>query len=168
MTRLAYATTSQLGSLALGAFLGAEGNAPGAGLHVAAHATGALALFLCAGNVELATGRTDLRELAGSGRALAVTWIAFALGALALTGLPPIGAWSEWHRVLGRAPWVGVLALGSLASAAALLAVPARAAFAPGAAARPIPMACALAASAAALAGAALYCFAGEIAAFLA
>ncbi len=95
---LAYSTISQLGFMM--AALGA--GAPEAGVfHLFTHAWFKALLFLGAGSVIHATGRQTVQELGGLVRTMPVTAWTFAVGGLALAGIPPFaGFWSK-EEVLG-------------------------------------------------------------------
>ncbi|MHB9150676.1 MAG: NADH-quinone oxidoreductase subunit L [Thermoleophilia bacterium] len=95
---LAYSTISQLGFMM--AALGA--GAPDAGIfHLLTHASFKALLFLGAGSVIHATGRQTVRDLGGLAKTMPVTAWTFAVGGLALAGIPPFaGFWSK-EEVLG-------------------------------------------------------------------
>jgi len=133
--RLAYSTVSQLSYIVLGAALGNAYGVVGGGVHIAMHAFGKITLFFCAGAIYVASGKTRVSELSGLGRRMPITMAAFAVGALSIVGLPPLGgAWSKWylglatldseHRLL-----LSVLLLSSLLNVAYLLPIPVRAFF---------------------------------------
>src|SRR5205814_8627705 len=66
-------------------------------LHVVNHAAFKGLLFLGAGSVVAATGTRDLDRLGGLVRRMPVTAATFAVGSLAIAGLPPgNGFVSEW------------------------------------------------------------------------
>ncbi len=91
---LAYSTISQLGYMFLA--LGVN-SAPAAFFHLTTHAFFKALLFLAAGSVMHALhGQIDLRHLGGLGRAMPLTFAAFVVGALSLSGIPPFsGFWSK-------------------------------------------------------------------------
>ena len=94
--RLAYSTVSQLAYIVLGAALASSLAASGAALHIATHAAGKITLFFCAGAIYVAHHHSDIKDMNGLGRAMPVTYAAFALGALSIIGVPPLaGAWSK-------------------------------------------------------------------------
>jgi NADH:ubiquinone oxidoreductase subunit 5 (subunit L)/multisubunit Na+/H+ antiporter MnhA subunit len=69
----------------------------GALLHVWNHAAMKGLLFLAAGGVLHAAGTRDLERLGGLLRRLPITGMCFALGAVAISGLPPLNGFaSEW------------------------------------------------------------------------
>lgn len=133
--RLAYSTVGQLGYIVLGAALGTKLGIVGGGLHIATHAFGKITLFFAAGAIYVATGKTRVSELDGLGRAMPITFACFALGALSIIGLPPLGgAWSKWYLALGaldsaHAWLIGAFLLSSLLNVAYLLPIPMRAFF---------------------------------------
>ena len=66
-------------------------------LHTVNHALFKSLLFLGAGAVYRATGTRNMEELGGVARRMPVTWLAFAIGAAAIVGLPPFNGFvSEW------------------------------------------------------------------------
>ena len=91
---LAYSTISHLGfmMLALGA-----GSLTAATFHLLTHGIAKAMLFLCAGSVMHAMNdQTDIRKMGGLRRRMPITAAAFTLGALALSGIPPLSAfWSK-------------------------------------------------------------------------
>ena len=100
--RLAYSTVSQLSYVVLGVALANAHAIMGASMHIAIHGFAKITLFFCAGAIFTAAGKTEISQLNGIGRQMPVTMGAFAIGALALIGLPPFaGAWSKYYLVLG-------------------------------------------------------------------
>ena len=134
--RLAYSTVSQLGYVVLGAALATPLALVGAAMHIVMHAAGKITLFFCAGAIYTAHHKTEIAQLDGIGRLMPFTMGAFFLGALSVTGLPPLGGtWSKVYLGLGgleAGEWfvVGVLMLSSLLNVAYLLPIVARAFFA--------------------------------------
>ena len=110
---LAYSTISHLGfmMLSLGAFgVGA------AIFHLLAHAFAKALLFLGAGSLTRGTGKTEIWDLGGLWRRMPITSLTFAIGALALGGIPPLSGFFSKDEVLlsvldGRNPIFIVLAL---------------------------------------------------------
>jgi NADH-quinone oxidoreductase subunit L len=114
---LAYSTISQLGYMFLAVGVGAFG----AGIfHLTSHAFFKALLFLAAGGVMHALGgETDMRRMGGLARRLPRTAGAFAIGALALAGIPPLSGFFSKDLILADAfrvtPWlwgVGIVAAG--------------------------------------------------------
>jgi formate hydrogenlyase subunit 3/multisubunit Na+/H+ antiporter MnhD subunit len=98
---IAYSTLAQIGylflmfPLALNADPAAlvHGSALAGGMVQAmSHATAKAAMFMSAGLIYAALGHDRIGDLAGIGRALPMSVLAFALGGLALIGVPPSGA----------------------------------------------------------------------------
>ena len=185
--RLAYSTVSQLSYIIVGAALATPLAAIGAGMHIAMHAFGKITLFFCAGAIYTALHKTEISDMRGIGRQMPVTMAAFFVGALSVTGLPPLGgAWSKWYMMLGAAETgelliVAVFMISSLLNVAYLMPIVANAFFAPetepvprsaGAAAAPpgiqeAPLACLVPLCLTALGCIALFFFADHIYAFL-
>jgi hydrogenase-4 component B len=138
---LAYCSVENVGIIAIGlggALLGAaNGDAPwgrllllGALLHVWNHGLFKALLFLGAGSVLHATGTREMSRLGGLWRVMPWTAGLFALGAAAISTLPPLNGFvSEWLLYLGlfetatsRAPsaWMALPAATLLAMAGAL------------------------------------------------
>ncbi|PMR69473.1 complex I subunit 5 family protein [Halomonas heilongjiangensis] len=96
----------------------------GTWLQLAGHALAKAAMFMAAGNLLLATGHGGLAELAGTSRRLPLALMTFGIAAVTLMGLPPsAGFTAKWlllqaALLAGQWPWVLVLALGSLLTAA--------------------------------------------------
>ena len=134
--RLAYSTIGQLAYVSLGALLATDAAITGAVLQIAAHAVGKITLFFCAGAIYAAHHLTNVSQLDGMGRKMPFTFAAFALGAVSITGLPPmVGAWPKWYLISGAidaACWIAVisLALSSLLNVWYLLGIVGRAYFA--------------------------------------
>jgi len=95
---LAYSTISQLGYMFLAVGVGAWS----AGIfHLTSHAFFKALLFLAAGAVMHALGgETDMRRMGGLARRLPLTTAAFAVGALALAGIPPLGGFFSKDLIL--------------------------------------------------------------------
>ncbi|MEC9347829.1 MAG: proton-conducting transporter membrane subunit [Pseudomonadota bacterium] len=128
--RLAYSTVSQLSYVILGAALGTAMGVVGAGLHIVMHAAGKITLFFCAGAIYVALHKTEISDMKGIGRIMPVTMACFAIGALSVIGLPPLGgSWSKMLLMVGAADAgfqivIGVLILSSLLNVAYLLPIP--------------------------------------------
>ncbi|WP_111415557.1 complex I subunit 5 family protein [Billgrantia lactosivorans] len=128
---VAWSTVSQLGYLLLAfPLLVGTGSAvadlawQGTWLQLAAHGLAKAAMFLAAGNLILATGESRVEGLAGASRRFPISLLSFGMAAISLVGLPPsMGFTAKWlllHAALagGHWPWVAVLAVGTLLSAA--------------------------------------------------
>ncbi len=90
---LAYSTVSQLGYMMLALGLG---SLTGGIFHLFTHAFFKALLFLGAGSVIHAVHTQNIHEMGGLGSRMKVTTWTFAIGALALSGIPPLsGFWSK-------------------------------------------------------------------------
>ena len=110
---LAYHSVENVGIIALGVGLALVGRAvgdpslvllgfAGGALHVVNHALFKALLFLGAGSVDHACGTRELDRLGGLARAMPLTAGLFLLGAVAISGLPPLNGFvSEWLVYLG-------------------------------------------------------------------
>lgn len=94
---MAYSTVSQLGYMFLGLGTGSLAGVAGAMFHLVTHAFFKALLFLGAGSVMHAMGGVvDMRRFGGLRKVLPTTYWTFVVGALALSGLPPLsGFWSK-------------------------------------------------------------------------
>jgi NADH-quinone oxidoreductase subunit L len=118
---LAYSTISQLGYMFLAVGVGAFG----AGIfHLTSHAFFKALLFLATGAVMHALGgESDMRRMGGLARRLPRTAAAFAIGALALAGIPPLVGFFSKERILSEAFPAHVWLWGLGVAAAGLTAV---------------------------------------------
>jgi NADH-quinone oxidoreductase subunit L len=116
---LAYSTISQLGYMFLAAGVGAYAVAI---FHLVAHAFFKALLFLAAGSVMHATnGVVDVTKLGGLRRRMPLTAGVFAVGGLALAGIPLLAGFFSKDQILAAAYeagrtglWVGGLAAAFL------------------------------------------------------
>jgi formate hydrogenlyase subunit 3/multisubunit Na+/H+ antiporter MnhD subunit len=135
---VAYSTVAQLGYLFLMfplAFSPAGGRLVSAGalaagiLQAMSHATAKAAMFMAAGLMYAALGHDRITGLAGIGRALPLSVLAFALGGVALMGVPPSGAYVAKELLLGAADetgqwwWAFVLQAGAFFTSGYLFVV---------------------------------------------
>jgi multicomponent Na+:H+ antiporter subunit D len=133
--RLAYSTVSQLSYVVLGVAILAPISVTGAAMHLAAHAVSKITLFFAAGSIYTAAHLTEISQLDGIGRRMPWTMGAFAVGALAMIGLPPtagfLGKWFMLTGAMQTANWlaVGVIVLTTLLNAAYFLPIVFRAFF---------------------------------------
>jgi len=130
---LAYCSVENVGIIMIGLggalLAAAHGDAPwgrlalaGALLHVWNHGAFKSLLFLGAGSVLHATGTREMSRLGGLWPAMPWTAGLFALGAVAVAGLPPLNGFvSEWLVYLGL--FDAVAARGPAAGAAMLAAI---------------------------------------------
>jgi multicomponent Na+:H+ antiporter subunit D len=121
---LAFSTIGQLSYIVLGIGLLSPKGMTGAMVHIAMHAFGKITLFFCAGAIFVATGKKNISEMIGIGKAMPVTMAAFFIGSMSVIGLPPCGGFiSKWYLVLGsleahQMPILFVLLTSSLLNAA--------------------------------------------------
>lgn len=125
---LAYSSVLNIGFIMLGLSVGTATGVSAAFFHLVNHAIAKGLLFLGAGVYLHSTGSRMLSDLSGIGRKTPITSMSFAIGALALMGIPPLnGFWSKALIVLSAvwyAPfvpegwvWVTVAIITVLASA---------------------------------------------------
>ena len=99
---LAYSTISQLSFILLGVGLLSPASVTGAILHIPFHGFMKITLFLCAGAAAAIAGVKTIKEAAGLGRKMPVTFTAFTIGAFGMCGLPPLAGFiSKWHIASG-------------------------------------------------------------------
>ncbi len=129
--RLAYSTVSQLAYVTTGAMLADAAGFTGGALQIAAHATGKITLFMCAGAIYVATGVQNISEMRGLGRRMPWVFGAFLIGALSIIGIPPLaGDWPKYELMQGAADADGkgyviaILIMSSLLNVAYLLPIP--------------------------------------------
>ena len=135
---IAYSTLAQIGylflmfPLAVGADSGEieRGGALAGGLLQAiSHATAKASMFMSAGLIYAALGRDRITGLGGIGRALPMSVFAFALGGLALIGVPPSGAYLAKALLLEAAAeteqwwWTVVIQAGGIFTSSYVLLV---------------------------------------------
>ncbi|TML51842.1 MAG: NADH-quinone oxidoreductase subunit L [Actinobacteria bacterium] len=98
---IAYSTMSQIGYMFLAAGIGAYANSM---FHLMTHAFFKALLFMAAGIVIHAlAGEQDLRKMGGLRTLLPRTYWAFAIGALALAGMPPFSGFFSKDSILAAA-----------------------------------------------------------------
>lgn len=94
---LAYSAVSQVGYMVLGIATGTPIGLAGAVFHMLNNAIYKCCLFLAAGSVERATGTTDIDRLGGLGKKMPLTFGAFLIAALSVSGVPPFSGFaSKW------------------------------------------------------------------------
>ena len=134
--RLAYSTISNMNYVLFGiALMTTQGLLAGFS-HMIFHGVIKLMLFSCAGTILCKTGREYVQEMTGLGRRMPKTFMALFLGALALTGTPPLPGFfskvnllvaaAEADAFLARAG-IAALLLSALLTAAYLLPLSVRA-----------------------------------------
>jgi multicomponent Na+:H+ antiporter subunit D len=133
--RLAYSTVGHLSYIILGTVLLAPAGWLGGLFHLTTHAAMKITLFFCAGAIYVKTGRENVSELDGIGRQMPLTMAAFTVGALGLTGVPPVGGFvSKWFLAQGTVEtgqpiFLAVLLLSGLLNAGYLFPIVIRAFF---------------------------------------
>jgi multicomponent Na+:H+ antiporter subunit D len=96
--RLAYSTVSQLSYVVLGVAMLVPSGVTGGLIHIANHAFSKISLFFCAGAIICATSKTDIRDMGGIVKQMPMTIAIFALAALSMIGVPPVGGFvSKWY-----------------------------------------------------------------------
>ncbi len=102
---LAYSTIAQLAYIFLGLGLGSFGVSialRGSVLHIFMHAFAKTTLFLTVGAVAFATGTRSISRLSGLATKMPIAAAGFFVGALALTGIPPLACfWSKIYLLMG-------------------------------------------------------------------
>ena len=112
--RMAYSTISNVSYVLFGLFTFTDMGIVGAFLQVVFHALAKDALFLCAGSIIFATGKTKVDELKGIGRQMPVTMWCFAIASLSLIGIPPLGGFTaKWYLAVGSLQGGTALGVGS-------------------------------------------------------
>lgn len=102
--RLAYSTVANLSYILFGVLLLTPAGLQAGLIHMAAHAAIKILAFCCAGAVYCRTGVEYATQLGGLGRKMPVTFTAFTLSALALTGIPPLNGFvSKWYLLCAAA-----------------------------------------------------------------
>jgi multicomponent Na+:H+ antiporter subunit D len=134
---IAYSTLAQIGYLFLMFPLAfGSGSAShngialsGGMLQAMSHATAKAAMFMSAGLIYAALGHDRIAELSGAARALPLTVLAFALGGVALMGVPSSGAYLAKDLLLqasdetGQWWWATVIQAGGIFTGAYLVFV---------------------------------------------
>jgi multicomponent Na+:H+ antiporter subunit D len=100
--RLAYSTVSQLSYIILGVALLTPAGIEGGLIHIANHAFSKITLFFCAGAIYVVTHKKNISEMSGLGRAMPLTFGAFALASLSMIGAPPVAGFvTKWYLLNG-------------------------------------------------------------------
>jgi proton-translocating NADH-quinone oxidoreductase chain N len=100
---LAYSSIAQVGYILLGIATLTPAGFSASMFHIWNHALLKALLFLLAGIVTVQIGTRSLTEMAGLGRKSPILASLFAIGALAMTGVPPFGLfWSELLIILSN------------------------------------------------------------------
>lgn len=100
--RLAYSTISQLSYIIFGVGLLSPMGITGAMIHIPFHGFMKITLFLCAGSILVTSGKKNISEMEGIGKAMPITMFTFAIGSFGMCGMPPVsGFLSKWFLGLG-------------------------------------------------------------------
>lgn len=116
--RLAYSTVSQIAYIILGTAIASPAAMVGGIVHLVHQGIMKITLFFAAGNLAETLGIHQIEELAGTGRRMPGTMLAFTIGALGMVGVPPVaGFFSKWYLGAGalaaEQPWVIGVLVGS-------------------------------------------------------
>lgn len=126
---LGYHAVSQVGYMVLGIGTGTAVGIAGGLFHMLNNAIYKSCLFLGGGNAEKAAGTRDLDKLGGLARSMPITFFAFLVAALSISGVPPFnGFFSKWMVYQGvieagkevSALWIVCLAAAVFGSALTL------------------------------------------------
>ncbi len=100
--RLAYSTISQISYILFGLALLNPISFTGSILHVIFHAIIKCGLFLCAGAMIFATGKTQVADFKGIGKKMPITLWCYTFLSMALIGIPPTSGFiSKWFLATG-------------------------------------------------------------------
>ncbi len=115
---LAFSSVAQIGYITLGVGLADWAGLTGGLVHLVNHALMKAALFLAVGAVVYNIGTSKLSDLAGIGRKMPLTMIAFTIAGFGLIGTPGTSGFiSKWYLALGAVDhgwwWLVFLLVGS-------------------------------------------------------
>lgn len=120
---LSYHIVSQVGYMVVAVGIGTAAGLAGATAHLTAHVLYKGLLFMVAGAVIIRVGESSLKRLGGLGRRMPVTFGAFLVAALAISGVPPFSGFVSKGLVVkatetagGEVLWWALL-LGSVGTA---------------------------------------------------
>jgi formate hydrogenlyase subunit 3/multisubunit Na+/H+ antiporter MnhD subunit len=114
--RLAFSTVSQLSYIVLGLAVLGPWSLVGGLLHIPAHAFMKLTLFFCAGAIHVETHTDDISNMAGIGRRMPLTMVAFGVASLGMAGIPLVAGFVSKYFLL-----IGTISAGDVVFTAALL-----------------------------------------------
>jgi len=123
---LSYHIVSQVGYMVCGIGIGTALALDGAAAHAVANVLYKGLLFMCAGALLHATGTTKLTELGGLLRSTRLTFAFYAVGALAISGVPPFNGFVSKGMLLvaaGEAHLGAIMLLLAFASVGTVLSV---------------------------------------------
>jgi len=98
--RLAYSTINQLSLIIFGVALLSHDGIEASMIGIPFHAFMKITLFMCAGAIMVASGKKKISEMAGIGRIMPVTMIAFTICALGMCALPPTAGVITHHLLV--------------------------------------------------------------------
>lgn len=133
--RLAYSTVGHLSYIVLGVALVTPTALLGGTFHMVTHAAMKITLFFCAGALYVHLHLTKVSQLDGVGRRMPITMGAFAVGAIALVGIPGTGGFISKFFIAqgavegGQPLYLGVLLVSGLLNAGYLFPIVTRAFF---------------------------------------
>ena len=94
---LAYSCISQMGYVLLGVGFATAAGIQGGLFHLLNNAIYKVLLFMCAGAIIYRVGTSDMDKLGGLGKNMPITATLFVIGALAISGMPPLNGFaSKW------------------------------------------------------------------------
>jgi formate hydrogenlyase subunit 3/multisubunit Na+/H+ antiporter MnhD subunit len=127
---LSYHAVSQVGYMVLGIGTGTALGIAGGLFHLLNNVLYKSCLFLCAGSVEKKAGTADIDKLGGMAATMPITFAAFLIAALSISGVPPFNGFaSKWMiyqglvlhgQTSGGFVWAVCLAAAMLGSALTL------------------------------------------------
>ena len=126
---LAYSSIAQVGYMLAGLSIGTQLGLTGTFMQIFNHALMKGTAFLCAGAILYTLGTRQLDEMAGIGRRMPITAVAFTISLLALIGMPPLNGFVSELIIVTSAfqanlAWLGVtIILNGILSAAFYLRV---------------------------------------------
>ncbi len=114
--RIAYSTMNQLSFIILAASLLHPYGFLASVMHIPFHGYMKITLFLCAGAIAAIAGKHEVHQLDGLGKSLKFTFGAFTVGAIGMSGLPPVAGFiSKWFVVLTGNIWaIAVILIASI------------------------------------------------------
>lgn len=125
--RLAWSTVSNLSYMLFSLSLMTEGGLAAGLTHMVFHSSAKIVLFFCAGALLTAGGITRVSETRGLARRMPVTFAAFLVAGLALSGVPPMSGFLSKFLIITSAldarAWPQVVGAAALMISAILTAV---------------------------------------------
>lgn len=98
---LAYHSISQMGYVLLGIGVGTGLGIGGGLFHILNHAVFKALLFLCMGAIIFTTRERELSKLGGLRKRMPITFAAFCVAALAISGIPPFNGFASKAMIYG-------------------------------------------------------------------